>query len=97
MHIQNIIKKPSAFLPIAMSVGALAVVLTHIILVGVARERDEGAAAHIFQLLMAGQAPIVVFFAFKWLRLNPRPALAVLAMQLGAALAALAPVYFFNL
>jgi hypothetical protein len=37
--------RPSAFLPIAMSLTALAVVLGHIAMYGVVREADEGAAA----------------------------------------------------
>ena len=50
------LKQPSALLPIAMSVAALAVVLGHIAIFGVVRETDEGTAAHLWQLLMAGQS-----------------------------------------
>ena len=90
-------KQPSAFLPVAMSLAALATVLGHVAVFGIAREADEGAAAHIFQLLMVAQVPIVAFFAVKWLRRTPRPAMHVLALQAGAALAALAPVFFLDL
>ena len=90
-------KKPSAVLPVAMSFAALATVLGHVAMFGVVREADEGTAAHIFQLLMIAQAPFVACFAIKWLPLSPRQALPVLALQVGAALAALAPVFFFNL
>lgn len=90
------IKKPSAFVPIGMSLAALALVITHIGLYGVARQADEGAAAHIFQLLMGLQAPVLVFFAVKWLPRHPRQALEVMALQALAALAALAPVFYFN-
>jgi hypothetical protein len=93
----SLIKKPSAFLPIAMSLAALTIVLVQITFVGIAREADEGAAAHMWQLLMAGQAPIMAFFAIKWLPQIPRGALVVMAVQIAAALAALAPVYFLNL
>jgi hypothetical protein len=48
-----------------MSVAALVVVLGHIAMVGAALQADEGAAAHVFQLLMVAQAPVVVFFAAK--------------------------------
>jgi hypothetical protein len=72
-------------------------VLIHIILSGTARQADEGAAAHIFQLLMVVQLPIVLFFAIRWLPRFPRPALLVLALQAAAGLAALAPVFFFKL
>jgi hypothetical protein len=90
------IKQPSAFIPIAMSIAALLTVLYHLARFGIARETDEGAAAHIWQLLMAGQLPVIVFYAVKWLPRAPRTALQVLAVQLGAALAALAPVYLLS-
>jgi hypothetical protein len=91
------LRKPSALLPLAMSFAALATVLVHIILFGTAREPDEGTAAHLWQLLMAGQLPVVAFFALKWLPRTPLQALLVLALQFAAALAALAPVYYLNL
>ena len=97
MKFSTMLKQPSAFLPVAMSFAAFATVLAHVVMFGVAREADEGAAAHIFQLLMAAQVPIVAFFAVKWLPRFPRQALQVLAQQVGAALAALAPVFFLNL
>jgi hypothetical protein len=93
----SIMKHPSAVLPMAMSFAALGVVLVHITRFGVAREVDEGTAAHIWQLLMAAQVPIVAFFAIKWLPRTPKQALLVLALQVGAALVALAPVFFLNL
>lgn len=90
-------KHPSAYLPVAMSLAALGTVAIHIALFGVAREADEGAAAHIWQLLVAGQLPIVAFFAITWLPRAPRQALYVLTIQAGAGLAALAPVYLLHL
>ena len=45
-------KKPSAFLPLAMSFTVLAVMLVHGAMTGFVREEDEGTAAHIFQILM---------------------------------------------
>lgn len=92
-----ITKQPSAYLPLAMSLTALALVLGHIALYGAAREADEGTTAHLWQLLMAGQMPIVALFAIKWLPRAPRQTLGVLALQAGAGLASLAPVFFLNL
>jgi hypothetical protein len=92
-----LIRKPSAFLPLSMSLTALAVVLIHIAVYGVAREADEGAAAHIWQLLMAGQMPVLAFFAIKWMPRAPRQTLLVLAVQGMAALASVAPVFFLHL
>ena len=92
-----IVKKPSAFLPMAMSLTALALVLGHIAVFGIARETDEGATAHLWQLLMAGQMPVLAFFAIKWLPRAPRQTVCVLLLQAAAALASMAPVFFLNL
>jgi hypothetical protein len=97
MNASTMLKQPSAFLPVAMSLAALATVLIHVAVFGAAREADEGTAAHIWQLLVAGQLPIVAFFAIRWLPRSPKQALLVLALQAGAGLAALAPVYFLHL
>jgi hypothetical protein len=95
-NLRDTLKYPSAFLPITMSLFAVAVVMTHIALFGTARQPDEGTAAHLWQLLMAGQLPIVAFFAIRWLPQAPRHGLLVLALQAAAAVAALAPVYFLH-
>jgi len=91
-----LLKRPSALVPIAMSTTALAIVLVYAAVHGTARQADEGAAAHLWQLLMAGQVPIVGFFAIRWLPAEPRTAAAVLAIQFGAALAAMFPVWWFQ-
>lgn len=96
VNFPTMIKRPSAFVPVAMSFGALVIVLVHIIVSGVARQADEGTAAHLWQLLMAGQIPVVAFFAIRWLPQSPRSALPVLVLQAVAALAALAPVYLLH-
>ena len=90
------LKRPSAFIPIALSLVALSVVLGHIAMFGTARQADEGAAAHIWQLLMAGQLPIIAFFAIKWLPRTPSQALLILGLQILAGLAAAAPVFLLN-
>jgi hypothetical protein len=92
----SLIKQPSAMLPMAMSLAALALVLGHAAIHGVVHEADEGAAAHIFQLLMAAQVPFVAYFALKWLPRVPGTTLGVLALQAGAALAAFAAVYWLT-
>lgn len=91
------LKQPTALVPIGMSLAALIMVLSHVAIYGAAREGDEGAAAHIWQLLMVGQLPVVAFYALKWLPRAPKRALQVLGLQAGAALAALASVYWFGL
>ena len=97
MTISTLLKKPSAFLPLVMSIAALAIVLGYLAVNGVVREPDEGTAAHVWQLLMAGQIPIVAFFAIKWLPTTTRQAVLVLILQLGAALSAAAPVFLLDL
>jgi len=79
-----------------MSLAALGVV-TYVAINGVIHEADEGTAAHLWQLLMTGQLPIVAFFAIKWLPHAPKQAVPVLALQTAAGLAAMAPVYFLQL
>ncbi|WP_263352231.1 hypothetical protein [Acidicapsa acidisoli] len=97
-----ITKQPSAFLPLTMSLTALtmlaSVLICELIQNGqIVREADEGTVAHLWQILMAGQLPIIAFFAIKWLPRAPKPTLGILALQAGAALASMAPVYFLNL
>lgn len=97
-----IVRRPSAFLPIAMSFTALTMVLIylaidlvhngHIVL-----DPDEGAVAHLWQLLMAGQLPIVAFFAIRWLPRIARQSLQVLAIQATGVLANLALIFFLGL
>jgi hypothetical protein len=91
-----LLRRPSALVPVAMSVGALAIAVGYAALFGTARQADEGTAAHLWQLLMAGQVPVVAFFAIKWLPTEPRQAMLVLALQIAAALAAMFPVWWFQ-
>jgi hypothetical protein len=97
VRLSTMMKQPSALLPLAMSLAALALVVGHVALFGAVREADEGSAAHLFQLLMAAQAPIVAFFAIKWLPRAPGQALYILALQATCALGALAPVFLLGL
>ena len=94
-------KRPSAFLPVVMSLAAMALVFGYVALYGdtryeAPRQADEGAAARIYQLLMVVQIPIVAFFAINWLPRATREALAVLGLQAGAWLASLATLNFFE-
>jgi hypothetical protein len=91
------VKKPSAILPLAMSLTALAVMGVAALSGGLVPHQDEGATAHIWQLLMAGQLPVLAFFAIKWLPRAPQQTLGVLALQVVAALAAMAPVFLLHL
>ena len=79
-----------------MSLGTLAVVLVFLAMRGPAPQADKGTAAHVWQLLMAAQVPIVLFFAFRWVPESPRQAVPILALQAVAALAAMAPVFLLH-
>ena len=45
---------------------------------------------------MAGQIPVILFHAVKWVPPSPKMALPVVALQIGAVLAAMAPVYLLG-
>ena len=66
------IRQPTVFLPLALSLVALAMVLVHFAIFGIVDEIDEGSAAHIFQLLIVAQIPFITFLAFSWLVIAPR-------------------------
>ena len=99
----SVVKKPSALIPLAMSLAALGVLSVAYIVGlttghgGLVREPDEGTAAHLWQILMAGQVPVLAFFAIRWLPQAPKQTLGVLALQVGAAIAAMAPVFLLHL
>lgn len=99
MSTRTLLRHPSAFIPLAMSIGALIVLGTALAVHGVpqAPQPDEGAAAHTWQLLMGGQLPIIAWFAIRWFPEAPRAALGVLGLQLAAGLAAAAPVFLLGL
>ena len=97
MSVAAPLRQWSGFLPLAMSVVGLALVLGHVAVSGGGREADEGTAARLWWLLMGLQVPLVAFFAISWLPRAPRMALLVLALQGAAVLANLAAVRFFDL
>lgn len=91
-----ILTRPSAFLPFVMSGLALEVVLGYLALNGPAPQADEWTAAHLWQLLMAAQVPTIIFFAIRWIPQSPRQAMSILALQVGAAIAAMTPVMLLH-
>jgi hypothetical protein len=93
----KMMRRPTAFLPLAMSLGGLALVLVHVALAGAGPEADEGTVARLWWLLMAAQVPVVAFFGVTYLPRTTRPALLVLALQAAGVVSNLATVRFFNL
>lgn len=92
-----LVRKPSAIAPIIMSLAALSVVLIAIAIGAAKPQPDENAGAHIWQLLMAGQLPILGWFALRWLTRDFRAALPILGLQIVAFGAALLPVWLLGL
>jgi hypothetical protein len=77
-------KQPSAWIPLVMSLGALMMILGYVAIFGIVHNQDEGAPAHIFQLIMVSELPIAAHFAFRWLPKRPAQALVVLSLQVAA-------------
>lgn len=92
----TIVRRPSAFLPVVMSLLALALIAAHIATAGTAPQADEGTAARLWQLLMLGQAPIIGYFAATGVPGGGRKGLVVLAVQLLAAVTAAAPIFILG-
>jgi hypothetical protein len=88
----SLLKRPTAILPIAMSLAALALVIGYAAIVGVSHHKDEGAPARVFELLLVAQLPIIAMFAVKWLPRAPKQALLVLSIQALAAIVAVGTV-----
>ena len=92
----QLLKRPSAFVPLALSILALAIVLGYLLRYGPAPQPDEGAAAHIWQLLMALQVPVVAFFVVRWFPQAPRQTSGAFLVQVAAALVAALPVFLLH-
>lgn len=93
-----LLKKPTAWFPFAMSASALMLVLGYVALFGVQEsQEDEGIAARIFQLLLAGQLPVMIAFALTYLPQMPKQAVQILAFQIIAALIPFAFLFYFEM
>jgi len=99
MHGISVLKKPSAWLPIVLSLAALGLILASIMIVGdpTTPPEDEGTAAHLFQLWLVLEAILIMFFAIKWMPQKPYETSFILAIQVLAVLAACFPVFYFHL
>ncbi|HMM65662.1 MAG TPA: hypothetical protein PKC03_01865 [Dokdonella sp.] len=92
----SLMKHPGAFVPVLMSLAALALVVGHALVYGIVHETDEGSTAHLFQILMAAQLPLIGWFALRSMRRHRSGTLCVLAIQLLAAVAAVLPVHWLT-
>jgi hypothetical protein len=96
---EKLMKHPSAWLPIGMSFTALVLLVGYIAFFGMPQSsaKDEGSAARLFQILMAGQLPIIAFFIFKYLRKERKPAAQILLIQSLCAFMVFASVVILEL
>lgn len=97
MDLHQRMNRLSAIAPTVMSLLALADVLMVVITGWERRLKDEGTAAHIFQLLIVGQLPVIAMFLVT---ANWRQAAALVrpvAFQVAALVLALGSVAFFRL
>ncbi|HEV2595243.1 MAG TPA: hypothetical protein VGU01_08610 [Sphingomicrobium sp.] len=85
------VNRASFLVPLILSGAALAIVLGNIA-AGVRPQPDENTSAHLWQLLMAAQVPVI--FAFiataDW---RTRSSAGLLAIQLAAFASACIPVW----
>ena len=94
---KSVYRLPSALLPIGMSLAALGVVLADLARIHGGQSAGDGPAAYVFQILLVGQAPVVAFFAIKWLPRLPAEAMMMIGLQAGAAFLAMMPMVILDL
>ena len=92
----SLLKAPSAIAPVVMSLAASGLVLGHVAMFGIVHETDEGTAAHLYQLLMAGQVPVIGYFVLRYLPQQPARAIWVVITQLAAAAMAFGALFWME-
>jgi hypothetical protein len=96
MSVATLFRRPSGFLPLAMSSIALLLVVVHVATVGVTPQADEGPEAHLWQLLMVAQLPFIAYVGIRWVPAAPKQGLIVLLTQVAFALVAAMPVFLLE-
>lgn len=91
--------KFSAWFPIVLSYIAFLYLICYVAFFGIvqARTSDEGLAARIFQLLIAGQIPFIAFFIFKYFSENKRGVIKILVTQVVTMLLVVGCVFVFEM
>jgi hypothetical protein len=90
------VKRVCGIAPIVMSLIALALVIEGVIEFGNRPPADEGWQAHIFQILMAAELPVIIaFVAMSWRSL--KRSLPTLGAQVLLWMVAVGAVRFFSL
>jgi hypothetical protein len=83
-------------MPVVLSLCALGLVGIQLLAHGIQPEPDEGALAHLWQLLMIAQLPLMAVFAYRWLGHAPRQAMPILLAQALALATAALPVFLLG-
>ena len=93
----TILKKPSAWIPIAIPLIFFVYLVVYISMFGIDRNTDEGTAAHLFQLWLLLEPFMIGFFAIKWLPKARKQALFILLLQIFTAFLPISVVFYFRL
>lgn len=96
----KLLKHPTAWIPIALSLAMLAFIFVMIAIHGIPTpdpNADEGVGAHIFQLWLVLEMVMILIFAIKWVPENPKQACMILAIQIFGVLVGCFPVFYFKL
>lgn len=94
---QQKINRISGVIPIVMSLVAFGVVIVAVLTGWGKGDADEGAGAHIFQLLIAAQVPFILIYiaTADWRKLGRVTGL--MALQASGLVLAIGSVGFFKL
>jgi hypothetical protein len=95
-ELRAVFRRPSALAPLLVSLAALALVLGHAAVYGIVHEPDEGAAAHIWQILMVLEVPLVFTLIVQDLGRARRQTLVVLGLLAAITAANFAAVFFLT-
>lgn len=91
------INRLSGIAPIVLSLVALGLAML-VVTTGWERHlKDEGAAAHLFQLMIAAEVPLVVLFLATADWRQARTVVTLLGCQAAALMLAFVPVAYFRL
>jgi hypothetical protein len=83
--------------PMVMSLVAFLLVLVAVSAGWEKGQTDEGSAAHIFQILIAGQVPLILIFLLSADWNKYARVLRTVAFQVLGVLIAMSPVFYFKL
>ena len=93
----SLLKKPTAWIPLIISLTGIALILGYVALFGIVRHEDENMPARFFQLLTFAQILIILFFAVKWFPQMPKQTLQVLTLQIVSILIPIFLIIFLEL